>query len=231
MLEQLRTRISSIQKIAMSYYEAGKGLSSPTIGSEREVFLHQVLQKIFPLQYRFSCGDLIDRNGLSANQIDLALEFPFEPTFPMPSSEQRLMLADSIICTFEVKSIFSQWAQVTKKAKMVKALDRDVKWSMAMGSEDEKDSPIKVVDINIFKKIPIIAIFYNGPENFETLKSTYEKTPPEERPDAVLILDKGYFISETVEYQKEEGVLAFFILISKLYSYVAVAQPNLEAYI
>ena len=61
---QLKHRLDAILKIAQTHHEAGAGMSNSTIGSEREVFVGELLSKIFPNAYRFSSGDIIDARGV-----------------------------------------------------------------------------------------------------------------------------------------------------------------------
>ena len=152
---QLKQRLESIQKIAQAHYEAGIAMSNSTIGSEREVFVKEILSKIFPNAYRFSSGDIIDSTGQSAGQVDLVLEFPFEPTFPSPVGDQRLCLAESAICAFEIKSTYpQQWDQLVEKVRKVNALTRKLDWDMMQGERDGQRISIQSLDVE--HRIPII---------------------------------------------------------------------------
>ena len=93
----LASRMSGIQGSLMAQYEGGMSMASAAKGSEREVFLREYLPKVFPAHNRFSSGVIIDSRGRQTGQIDIAVEQPFSPSFPMPGSDSsRLLLAESV---------------------------------------------------------------------------------------------------------------------------------------
>ena len=79
-------------------------LPGATVGSERETFLRKFLQKVFPTHRRFATGAITDSQGAISGQVDIAVEYPFAPSFPMPSTDERLLLAESVAIVIEVKS-------------------------------------------------------------------------------------------------------------------------------
>ena len=119
MIKQLEDRLNAIKKIAFAHYEAGVELSSHSKGREREVFVSEFLSKVFPNGYRFSSGDIVDLKGSTAGQVDLVLEFPYEPSFPMPWGEERLILSHSVIAALEIKSSIDQWQEVLIKSDSI----------------------------------------------------------------------------------------------------------------
>lgn len=227
---QLKQRLEAIQKIAQAHYEAGIAMSNSTVGSEREVFVKEVLSKIFPNAYRFSSGDIIDSAGQSAGQVDLVLEFPFEPTFPSPVGDQRLCLAESAICAFEIKSTYpQQWGQLVEKIRKVNTLTRQLDWDMMQG--ERGDQIISIQSLDVEHRIPIIGVFYNGPENILTLVSRINELPDADRPTALLTLDKGFFIYGAVQLSGTEGLLGMISLLTHLSTQFASARSSVEKYI
>ena len=108
----LVARLTGIQQALMAQHVGGTGLPNAVIGNERETLLREFLQKVFPSHFRFSSGAITDSEGRLTGQIDIAVEYPFIPSFPMPASNDRLILAESVLAAIEVKSnLVSQWNQ------------------------------------------------------------------------------------------------------------------------
>ena len=227
---QLKQRLEAIGKSAQAHYEAGISMSNNTIGSEREVFVKEFLSKIFPNGYRFSSGDIIDFTGQSTGQVDLVLEFPFEPTFPSLLGDQRLCLAESAICAFEIKSTYpQQWNQLVEKIRKVKALTRQLDWDMMQGERDGQRISVRNLDVE--NKIPTIGVFYKGPENIETLVDRISTLSAADCPTALFTLDKGFFIFGEVKLSGAEGFLGMISLLSHLSTQFASARSSVEKYI
>lgn len=227
---QLLNRLESILTIAKAHYEAGGKMTAPTIGAEREIFVRELLEKIFPNTYRFSYGDIIDLNGNSAGQIDVAMEFPYEPTFPSPVGDQRLILAESVICSIEVKSTYpQQWDQLIDKVTAIKALTRSIEWQMTQG--DGASQKFLTEHLDLEHKVPVIGVFYVGPINIDTLVERLSELPEESRPTAIFTLDKGHFIYGSHKLSGAEGVLGMISLISHLSTQFASARSSVEKYI
>lgn len=230
MHELLKERITAIQKIAVAHYEAGAGMANAAIGAEREVFVHELLQKIFPNAYRFSSGEIIDRKGARSGQVDLALEFPNEPTFPSPVADERLMFAESVIVAFEIKSGWNQLNEVVTKMKMVNSLSRDVKWGMT--SDDEEGDPRFPTDaLELNKRIPLIGVFYDGPVHYDTVKNAYLKIDDGERPTALLTLNNGHFIYNDTEFTGVDGIFALLCLVSEVSNKIVYSNSSIGVYL
>jgi hypothetical protein len=75
------------------------------VGGERETLLDKYLQEVLPPLYRFGRGAITDREGRLSGALDLVMELPFAPNFPIPAADQRLYLAESVAAVIEVKSI------------------------------------------------------------------------------------------------------------------------------
>src|SRR2546423_1122598 len=109
----LINRLQAIQQSLMAQHAGGHHLPNALIGSERETFLREFLQKVFPAHHRFATGAITDSDNRLSGQVDIAVEYPFLPSFPMPGpSHERLLLAESVAAVVEVKSDLSgQWDQ------------------------------------------------------------------------------------------------------------------------
>src|SRR6266853_1533627 len=97
-------RLQAIQQALLAQRAAGVGLPAAVAGGERETFLGEFLQKVFPSHRRFATGAITDSSGRLSGQVDIAIEFGLVPSFPMPASEERLLLAESVAMVIEVKS-------------------------------------------------------------------------------------------------------------------------------
>jgi hypothetical protein len=107
--------LDGIRKILMAHRDARASLPSATSGAEREVLVREFLGQVFPSQFRFGSGAIIDAAGRTSGQLDIVVEFPFLPSFPPPGSAQRLYLADSAALVIEAKSDLSkQWFKLKR---------------------------------------------------------------------------------------------------------------------
>src|SRR5512147_3161769 len=89
-------RLSAIQQSLLAQRLAGQGLPAAVAGNERETFLREFLQKLFPAHRRFATGAITDSEGRLSGQVDIAIEYGFVPSFPMPGTDERLLLAESV---------------------------------------------------------------------------------------------------------------------------------------
>lgn len=72
-------RLTGIQQALMAQYTAGRAMPNTTIGSERETFLREFLQKLFPAHRRFATGAITDSNSRLSGQVDIAVEYGLIP--------------------------------------------------------------------------------------------------------------------------------------------------------
>jgi len=101
----LRSRIDAIHKQLLAAHRGGNAMSSATRGSEREAFVDLLLRGCLPHPYRFGSGEVTDAYGVISGQIDLIIEYPFFPSFPLlGTSRHRLYLIEGIAIAIEIKS-------------------------------------------------------------------------------------------------------------------------------
>jgi hypothetical protein len=223
--QHLLARLAGIQQALIAQHMGGRGLPNATIGSERETFLREFLAKVFPSQYRFASGAITDAAGRLSGQIDIAVEYPFLPSFPMPASAERLLLAESVATVIEVKSdLSSQWDQVAATTRAVRPLRRKWKGTVslsggAIGFGGDRETPI-----------PLIAVGYTGHTTVDGLKGRLASTQPDSHPDAAFVVESGCFVGFGVEAIGAWGFYAFSVILSKLMSEVAAAESDILAY-
>lgn len=222
----LLARLAGIQQALMAQHLGGRGMPNASIGSERETFLREFLGKVFPSHYRFTSGAITDSSGSISGQIDIAVEYPFLPSFPMPATGERLLLAESVAAVIEVKSDLSgQWGQVQSTMGALRPLRRKWKGTVGLiggGIRFEGDSETQV---------PVIAVGYTGHNTIDGLKRRLETTPEAERPDAAFVIQSGCFVGFGIEAYGPLGVYALCIAISQLTAAIAAAESNPLLYV
>jgi hypothetical protein len=214
----LATRLKAIQETLMAQHRGGRGLPNAVIGGERETFLREFLQKVFPAHRRFATGAITDSEHRISGQVDIAIEYGFIPSFPMPGSEERLLLAESVALVLEVKSDLSgQWGQVAETVRRIKPLRRSLNPIMTFGNLPPSS-------------IPCVAIAYTGHTTLEGLKNRIATTPEAERPDAALVIESGCFVGFGIEASGPLGLYALCLAINDELSRLGFAAPNLASY-
>ena len=209
----LESRINAILDSLNSAYAGGGQMSSASKGAEREIFVKNVLQQVFPPHFRFSSGDIVDSNGNQSGQVDIVLEQPRGYSFPLASVGPRLFLAENVAAVIEVKSnLCNQWDEVVATAEKLAQvrpvfanqnfadmLDRfdkgEVEFDPSMTDEDISKARKLLVDqsnhpSNIGRKrIPLIVVGFEGWTKESTL---IEKLVPD-RIDGILIISRKVY--------------------------------------
>lgn len=211
-------RLEGIQAALLAQHHGGRGMPNATIGNERETFLREFLQKVFPAHRRFSTGAITDSAGSISGQVDVAVEYGFVPSFPMPGSDERLLLAESVALAIEVKSdLVAQWGQVRETVAKLKTIRRQMQPIMMLGGE-----PPEV--------IPCVAVGYRGHASIEALSQRLASTPEAERPDGVLVIESGCFVGFGMTANGPLGLYALCLSINAILSQLGFASPALERY-
>ena len=213
-------RLAAIQQALIAQRAGAVGLPSAVAGSERETFLRAYLQKVFPAHRRFSTGAITDAAGGLTGQVDIAVEFGFSPSFPMPASDERLLLAESVALVIEVKSdLVKQWPEVEATTRQVKLLRRDLGAVTIHGDPDPPNF------------IPVVAVGYRGHSTIEGLRSRIESTPEDGRPDGALVIDPGCFAGFGMTATGPTSLFALALTIDVLLSQLLLTRPKLERYV
>ena len=223
----IENRLESIRQSLMAHHKGGAGLPNAMIGSEREDIINNYLSQILPALYRFGRGSITDNNGSLSGQIEVVMELPFGPTFPMPAGKERLYLAESVAAVVEIKSnLSSQWNQVKGTITKVKALTRDLRQT---GSILLESSPGPIVEPSA--TIPCYAVGYVGYKTLQGLRDQLDSTPPECRPDGTLVLESGCFVGVTGSAIGAWGLFAFVAeLAAQVNSILGIANPDIRRY-
>lgn len=222
----LITRLGGIRQALLAHYQGGSALPSAVKGSERETFVRDFLEQLFPPPFRFGSGAITDVTGVCSGQIDVVVEYPFLPSFPMPSGSERLYLAESVAVALEVKSNLStQWDQVEHSVKQLRPLRR--RWQ---GSTHLIAGGIEF-GMSTETPVPYIAVGFTGYSNVDTLKQRLETTPVENRPDGALVIESGVFIGPSYQAYGAVGLFALAMVITNLVRAVTSAESDIAAYV
>lgn len=229
MNEHIKTRLAAIQQSLIAHYKGGSGLPTAVIGSERENIINDYLSEVLPPIYRFGRGAITDSNNVICGQIEVVMELPFAPNFPMPLGKERLYLAEAVAAVIEVKSnLSSQWQEVIATTYKIKKLTRDLCLIPLLSIVPSPDPILNVEDSS---KIPVYAVGYTGYQTLDSLRGRLSSTPIEYRPDGALVIDSGCFIGLS---GASTGVWGLYALIAELVAHVnevlGLAYPNILAY-
>jgi hypothetical protein len=181
--EYLITRLEGIQAALNAVHKSSSSMSSASRGQERQAFIHEFLENVFPPVYRFGTGDATDSAGKRSGQLDVVVEQPLAPSLPAVSGGKnptRLYLAESIAAVLEVKSDASaQWGEAVRTAEALGKLKRKFETMMVSGYYPGQS-------------IPLFVIGYTGWKNAETVQHHLEQCP---HISGVLIIEGGLFVS------------------------------------
>ena len=129
--------------------------------------------------------------------MDIAIEQPFSPSFPLPGDKStRMLLAESVAAVVEVKSnVTAQWNQMCDTVAKVRSLRRSYDMTMTIGSPR-------------LSTIPCVAVGYKGFGSSEAIASKLERTDELRRPDAVLCIESGAFVGPRATATGWYGIFA-----------------------
>jgi hypothetical protein len=102
--DHLRARLEGILSVLKAQGNASGSLANASKDYEREIFVQALLKDLFPPQFRLGTGTIIDSKGTPSGQIDIAIELPNVPSFPIPPGVARIYLAEGVAAVIEVKS-------------------------------------------------------------------------------------------------------------------------------
>lgn len=222
----LLTRLEGIRAALVAHHQGGGALPAAAKGSERETFVRDYLRALFPPVVRFGSGAVTDRDGKSSGQLDVVIEFPFLPSFPMPGGAERLYLAESVAAVVGVKSnLAGQWEEVEASVAALRPIQRHWKGSTCLEGAGVFVSGASV------SRIPYIAVGFAGHKTLDGLKQRVENTPEDRRPDAALVIDSGAFYGAGAQASGAAGLFALSYVITNCLRAVSGADTDMAAYV
>ncbi len=217
--EHLLKRLQGIRSSLMALYGGGATVSAASRGREREDFLEIFLHQLFPPTFRFGSGDVTDANGALSGQIDLVLEYPFLPSFPLVGPGPRLYLSEGVAAAIEVKSdLTRQWSEVEKTAAALARLCPKRNGVQGLGMAPDY--------------IPLFVVGYRGWKTLRTLK----KRLRQKTVDGILVIEHQLFAYSSaylgsVTADQEQALGAFVATLHRVASTLKVADPDVYPYL
>jgi hypothetical protein len=227
----LSSRLEAIRDALVAHHRGGHGLPNETIGQEREFLLNEYLREVLPSIYRFGSGVIVDHGGGSTGALDVVVELPFAPNFPMPGGgKQRLYLCESVAAVLEVKSdLYKQWEQATATVQRVKRLKRDLRQASRVLLQSSPD-PVPRIDVG--EDLPCYVIAYTGHKTAQALEQLLSNTDTRSRPDGVLVIESGAFVGHSGKAEGAGGMFGLITdLIAQTNAVLQLAYPNLLLYL
>ena len=222
--EHLSSRVDAIFANLDASYAAGTAMSSASKGTERELFVSNFLECVFPPHYRFCTGDITDSSNKKSGQVDVVLERADGFSFPFLAGGPRMFLAESVAAVIEVKSdVASQWGEVLSTAKKVKSLNRKFasdnlaefvsaieSGTINFKSDDGGLAKLKLAQKNAEKskghpKIPVYAVGFQGWKKLETIQDKLSDSDV----DGVFVLNERLFVGPLSSGVGLNSMLAF----------------------
>lgn len=205
-------------------------MPNDTIGDERQLMIDRYLREVFPPIYRFGSGVILDLEENITGALDVVMELPFAPNFPMPGGgSQRLYLSESVAAVLEVKSdLYKQWEQAKATTKKVKSLKRSLRQTSGLLLES---SPDPIPKIGVRDSLPTYVIAYTGHKTPQALEKLLTDTDVDSRPDGVLVIESGAFIGSSGQADGASGLFRMVTeLVAQTNAVLQIAYPNLQAY-
>lgn len=238
----LKPRLEAIHKMLIAGFYGSGELSSASKGHERELFINTFLSQIFPRNYRFGTGDIVDGYNEKSGQVDIVIEYANFMSFPYLFEGPRLYLAEGVASAIETKSnLCGQWEEALATAAKIKELkrifipDRDRELApmlerlsasaLALGNPGtahqvtyETQSYPSVIFNEKYppQQIPVFIVGYKGWQNKESLNQKLHSANGVV--DAILTLDPLMYHSRSGA--SSQGVAALFQFVDGLFHYV-----------
>ena len=218
--KHILSKLEGIQEQLISQHK-GANPSSASKGREREEFINNYLQKIMPNVFRFGSGEITDVNNQVSGHVDIVIEYPFFPSLSTTTaSTPRLYMAEGVAAVIEVKSdLEKQWGEVLDTSGNIKKLERKWEGNIFIGNEAFANT------------IPVFAVGYKG---WKT-KKTIEKKLSESNVDAILVIESGMFVSNSLfdmqgDFTGAKSLWAFITCLHLALDGVKLLQSRLENY-
>lgn len=191
--DYLAERLKGIQAALVAHHAGGSAMPASSSGREREAFLLEFLGRVFPTGLRFGTGAVTDSAGNRSGQLDVIVEYPILPSFPMPTTEERLYLAESVGAVISVKSDLSkQWSEVEAEGEKLGPLRR--KW---LAAQLRRNGTVTFDGPEMETAIPFFAVGYTGYKTIDGLRERLNSTAHTVRPLAAMSIDSGVFVATT----------------------------------
>lgn len=211
-------RLLAVQEQVLKAYAQLDPKAPGHVADLRQVLIAHFLQPLFSAHRRFTAGRITDATGVLTEQLDLIIEHGFMPSFPLHDGTSRLVLAEAVALVIEVadrpgeddaylREVFSHIRQLSRQIKPA------IKYQGAPSD-----------------RVPVMAIFFQGPDELEDLQRWWMDIPESERPDAVCVLSSGCFLGFGLEADGALGLYSVCLTINHMLTLLNFAAPDLVIY-
>ena len=190
-------RLLAVQDQVLNAYAQLDPHAAGHVTELRRVLIEQFLRPLFSAHRRFTSGRITDASGVLTEQIDLIIEHGFMPSFPLHDGTSRLVLAEAAALVIEVADHLGEDDERLREVcSHIKQLSRDIKPTIKyQGAPSDR--------------VPVMVVFFQGPDELEDLQRWWMAIPETERPDAVCVLSSGCFLGFGLE---ADGALGLYSL-------------------
>ena len=198
-----------INRMLGSAHDRGVETPLATGGGAGGHFVNLFLGQVMPPPYRFGTGVAIDLEGHTSGQLDIVVEYPFLPSFPLPDAPSRIYLAESIAAAIEVRfEASAQWEDVRKTAEKLAPVRRDLRYWGIGGA-------------GLGAGIPLIMVAFKGWKTPEELHAKLASVPLH----GILTVEPAIFarlVCEDAEPEFTEGAEALWSFLTCLHTMARV---------
>ena len=211
-------RLLAVQDQVLTAYAKLDPKAPGHVAELRQVLIAHFLRPLFSAHRRFTAGRITDATGLLTEQLDLIMEHGFMPSFPLHDDINRLVLAEAVALVIEVADQPGEDdASLREVFSHIKQLSRDIKPTIQF-----QGAPAE--------RVPVMAVFFQGPEELEDLQRWWMAIPEAERPDAVCVLSSGCFLGFGLEADGALGLYSVCLTINHMLTLLNFSAPDLAVY-
>ena len=211
-------RLLAVQDQVLNAYAQLDPHAAGHVTELRRVLIEQFLRPLFSAHRRFTSGRITDASGVLTEQIDLIIEHGFMPSFPLHDGTSRLVLAEAAALVIEVADHLGEDDERLREVcSHIKQLSRDIKPTIKyQGAPSDR--------------VPVMVVFFQGPDELEDLQRWWMAIPEAERPDAVCVLSSGCFLGFGLEADGALGLYSVCLTINHMLTLLNFAAPDLAVY-
>jgi len=211
-------RLLAVQDQVLKAYAELDPTSPGHVADLRQVLIEHFLRPLFSAHRRFTAGRITDAAGVLTEQLDLIMEHGFMPSFPLHDGTSRLVLAEAVALVIEVADRPGEDdAYLREVFSHIRQLSRQIKPAIKYhGAPSER--------------VPVMAVFFQGPDELEDLQRWWMDIPESERPDAVCVLSSGCFLGFGLEADGALGLYSVCLTINHMLTLLNFAAPDLAIY-
>ena len=211
-------RLLAVQDQVLTAYAQLDPKAPEHVNELRQVLIEQFLRPLFSAHRRFTAGRITDATGVLTEQLDLIMEHGFMPSFPLHDGASRLVLAEAVALVIEVADRPGEDdAYLREVFSHIRQLNRQIKPAIKyQGAPSDR--------------VPVMVVFFQGPDELEDLQRWWLAIPETERPDAVCVLSSGCFLGFGLEADGALGLYSVCLTINHMLTLLNFAAPDLAIY-